>query len=256
MSKKSVLIKSTRDYSLFKTNQNNRQLKQRKHRKLEESMKKNGFLPYWPIVVQKNGKPMPVLDGQHRLIFAEQLETEVYYVEADIDFSISEINDTQRPWAIGDYAEVYAQLGNQHYADGLEFCERTGISIGNSFALLAGVNVYSAVEVDFKSGTFEVKEREFAEKVASVYCPAISISRDVRNSAFLGACMAACRVKGFSPARMVQQMKKCRDKFAPYSTRDSNLDMMEKIYNFGKKTSTLFPLKIEAAKATREASEA
>ena len=252
--KKSVQIKSTRDYSLFKTNQDNRQLKQRKHRKLEESLRKNGFLPYWPIVVQKNGSPMPVLDGQHRLIFAEQLELDVYYIEADIDFSISEINDTQRPWAVVDYAEVYSQLGNQHYIDGLEFCQRTGIPIGIGFALLFGVNAYSVVEMAFKSGIFEVNEREFAEKVASVYCPIVGISRDVRNSAFLRACMAVCLTKTFTPVRMVQQAKKCRDKLAPYSTKDANLDMMEKIYNFGKKTSALFPLKIEAVKATREVS--
>lgn len=47
--------------------------------------------------------------------------------------------------------------------------------------------------------------------------------------------MAVCRVPGFDAKRLIGGAERCRDKLGSYSTREAYLEMMEEIYNFGRK---------------------
>lgn len=66
--------------------------------------------------------------------------------------------------------------------------------------------------------------------------------------------MAACRVDGFEVERFIRGAERCREKLVAYSTRDANLEMMEEVYNFGRTTKNLVPLKHLAIQAMRERS--
>lgn len=244
------IIKKTTNYDLFEKHGDNRQLKLSKHRKLSKSMEEMGFLPYWPVVVGKNGVgKFKIFDGQHRAVIAKSLGLPIYYVISDREFDIARINDTQKTWDTLDYAEVYAAKGIDSYRQGLDFMVEHGIAIGQSFALLAGVTNYNNIVESFKAGKFRVTDLDWAEKVVGVFCPIRAMTGKINRSAFLQACMSVCRVPYFEVSRMVSSAEKQRNQLESYSTREAYLTMLEEIYNKHRQSKFSHPLKFDAIEA-------
>jgi hypothetical protein len=243
-------VQITKNYRLFQRSTDNRPADEAKHRRLQKSMEKNGFLEAFPIVCRRDtNKHLVVVDGQHRLLFAESLQLPVYYIVTDQDFSIPEINNSSRGWVVYDYAKNFAERGCVDYQEVLDFHELHGIPIGISAALLSGTTGYSNVSNAFVNGSYAVKDREWAHKVATVYSSLVRLNRSLRSTRLIEACMSACRVDAFNGKRLLQNAERCRDKLVPYSTRDAYLDMLEEVYNYGRKQ--LFGLKAAATMAMR-----
>lgn len=244
-------INATKDYGLFVRSRDNRPTDVNRRKKLVTSMKMYGWLPCFPMVCVRNGnKALVVKDGQHRLEIAEGMNLTVYWVEHDNDFDVAVTAAGQKPWIPRDYAQCYDAKGHKSYHEGLQFSEQYSLPIGVAFALLAGHTSYSNIEVDFVSGRFKVKDREWADAVAELYSQITELASSLKTANFIGACMAVCRTKAFSPKRLIEGAKRCRDKLVPYSTRDAYLDLMETLYNYGRQS--LSPLKIDAVNAMRE----
>lgn len=245
-------ISSTKNYRLFERHDSqNRPYDIDKHKKLEESMKMYGFLKCFPIVVRRNEKgQLIVKDGQHRLAIAEKLQQAVHFVEEQVDFDIAIVNSTARVWVLRDYARKHAANGLKQYQEGMDFAEGHTIPIGVAFALLAGTTTFGNVQSAFIDGTWKIKDRSWAESVAKTYGPLVKLEPAMKNSRLIEACMAACRVDGFDINRMIENASRCRDKLAAYATRDAYLEMMEEVYNYGRKH--LLGLKAAAVMAMRE----
>jgi len=245
-------IQATKNYRLFERHSGeNRPLDLRKHKKLMDSMKLYGFLPCFPIVVVRNTDGnLIVKDGQHRLLIAEELELPVYWVEEATDFDVAVVNSTAKIWGLKDYAQKHAANGLKAYTEGLEFASSHSLPVGIAFALLSGTTSFGNCEQPFINGTWRIKDRAWADSVAGIYGPIGTMSPPLRKSTFLLACMAVCRVDGFDPARLLANADRCREKLVSYSTRDSYLEMLESVYNFGRKQ--LVALKNLAVMAMRE----
>jgi len=251
MSQRRITIQRTTDYLKFTRAIDNRLTDAKKHRKLRESMQKYGFLPYWPIVVRENGNgTYHIEDGQHRHLFARQLTLPIYFVVANDDFSIAEVNNTQKIWSVVDYVDCYIEKQIDSYRIGKEFKERYKIPITTAFALLAGTASFSNIDAEFRSGEFVIKDQDWAERVATVYSQIAQLSSEVSNVRFLETCMALCRVESFDSKRLIQGAKRCREKLVAYANRDGYLSMCEELYNYSR--SQLFPLKVEAQMAMRK----
>lgn len=235
---------------MFSRSADNRPSDMKKHKKLQQSMERYGYLKSFPIVVRKEGDVYIVKDGQHRLMIAQKLGLEVWWVEEDVDFDIAAINSTAKTWVLKDYAERYAEGGLADYQEGLDFAKSHGLALGTAFALLAGTTTFSNIHDNFIDGTFQVKDRAWADAVIGIYVPLSTMSSDLKNVRFIEACMAVCRVPSFCPTRLLQGAKKCREKLVSYSTRDAYLDMIEAIYNYGR--TQLVGLKSLATMAMRE----
>jgi len=246
-----VKVQATKNYRLFGRNAENRALNLKKHKRLYWSMKTYGFLKSFPICcIRDENKHLIVKDGQHRLAIAEELGLPVYWIEEEVDFDVAKINSTPIIWHPRDYAEKYATQGLAAYREGLEFCDIHHLPIGTAFSLLAGTTTFSNVSDAFYDGTFSVSDRSWADDVAATYGPLVRLSHEIKNARFVEACMAVCRVPDFDIKRMVANAVRCRDKLCPYSTREAYLDMLEEIYNFGRKS--LVGLKAAATMAMRE----
>lgn len=244
-------INVTKNYRLFERSSNNRVTNVKKHKKLEKSMREYGFLSCFPVICGRDKKGnLIVKDGQHRLALAESLGLPVHWVEEEVDFDIAKVNCTSVGWQIRDYAMKYAAQGVKVYQEGMEFAEQHGLPLGVAFAMLGGRTSYSDIAPAFTDGTFKVKDRAWAELVASIYVPIVQMSPDVRSARFLDACMAVCRVKEFDPKRLLHSAARCREKLVSYSTRDAYLSMIEEVYNFSR--HHLFGLKIAAVTVMRE----
>jgi hypothetical protein len=247
-------VQITKNYRLFQRHDGeNRKLDLGRHKKLVESMRNNGFLQCFPIVVYRNEKGVFIIkDGQHRHAIAEELGLPIAYVEEPSDFDVAEINSTAKVWQLRDYIERHAAKGDPDYAEVLEFSARFGIAIGNAVKMLGGTTVLHNVKDAVFSGNYKVKDREWAHNVASLYSQLAAINKDVKTGRLLEACMAVCRVKSFNAKQLIANATRCRDKLVPYSTRDANLDMIESLYNFNR--HKLIGLKAEALNALRSRS--
>ncbi len=244
-------LQATKDYRLFIRSADNRPLDPAKHKRLRKSMEKNGFLPCYPIVcIRDRNKHLVIYDGQHRLAFAESLALAVYYVVLEQGFDIAQVNSTQEKWNTRNFAETYAAQGKVAYQEGLEFADRHCISTGIAFGLLAGTTSWTNVKNEYYGGTFRIRDKQWAEMVGTIYSAIVSKAPKLRNARLIEAAMAITRVKGFDVQRLIVGVDRCLDKLQPYSTRDAYLEMLEVIYNFGRKQ--LVGLKVAAIQAMRD----
>lgn len=246
-------IQATKNYRLFSRSDDNRPVDIKKHKKLLESMKKYGFLGCFPIVCFRDDKgTLIVKDGQHRLTIAESLGLAVHWVEEPVDFDIAEINTTAKIWQMKDYAERFAQSGIEAYQRGLDFAKDYKLPICIAFSMLAGNTGFTNIKDEFISGDFQIKDESWATSVARIYSPLCIMSPSVCNARFLEACMAVTRVPAFEDRRLLSNAERCREKLVSYSHRDAYLQMIEDIYNYGRKQ--LVPLKLQAVTVMRERS--
>lgn len=241
---KSHSVKQTRRYNIFEYNSDNRAVNIARHRRLLQSMKKYGFLPWWPIVVRRIGKSsFVILDGQHRYAIAKELGLAIWYIVSDNRFDIAVINDTQKTWQARDYAEVFQAQGKQDYSIGLEFMQNHGLPIGVCFAILSGQVSYSNVEIAFKAGKFKVVALPWATLVAKTYTPIASLKKEAKHSKMLEAIMVCCLVEVFEPSRLINMAEKNRDMLVSCSNREGFLVMLERLYNFRRSPKHKIPLK-------------
>jgi len=248
MSSKKIF--QTKNYQMFQRSDDNRPADMSKHKKLEDSMRAYGFLSCFPIAVVRNNGHLIVKDGQHRLMIAESLGLPVSYVEETVDFDIAKVNSAAKGWALRDYADMYAANGVSSYREGLAFAQQHKIPIGMAFSLLAGTTSFNNCYNSFLDGSFKVKDRKWAEAVADIYAPVVALCPRLKNARFIEACMSVCRVKDFNAKRLIQGAERARHLLVPYATKDACLDMIEEIYNFGRRD--LVGLKTAALMAMRD----
>lgn len=245
-------IQATKNYRLFSRHEGeNRALDLKKHKALYDSMKLYGFLPSYPIVCYRDPKGNLVYkDGQHRAAIAEELGLTIYWVEESIDFDVAIVNSTAKVWTVKDYADKWAANGLKQYVTAMDFASQHHISPGLAFAMLSGTTSYGNVKEEVQKGEFKITDAAWANAVAGIYSPLVSMSSALRKDTFLAACMAVCRVPDFDAKRLIGGAERCREKLVSYGTRDAFLDMIETVYNFGRKQ--LVSLKNQAITVMRD----
>lgn len=243
-------LMSTKNYDLFSYDKENRPLELDKRSKLRRSLRIHGFIAAYPLHVVVKRSRLFIRDGQHRLAIARELGISVFYVICDDAADIAELNDTQQKWKINEYAGRYAAAGNQNYVEVIEFSARHAIPISTSMAILGDNAQERNLMEKFKRGDFLVRSRDRAERIAKLYTQLGSINRIVRTRFLLGALFAACLVADLDDDQLVRGAKRAPELLMKFGTRDGCLDMLERVYNFGRKTK--FPLKISAENALRQ----
>lgn len=243
-------VRSTKDYSLFELSPDNRQVCLSKHRKLEESMQKYGFLRCFPMACYKRGVKWIIKDGQHRFEVARKLGLPVWWIESPEDFDVADTAAGQKSWQAGDYVNRFIRRGLKAYIELKDFCDTHKITVQVGAKLLSGTVSFGNIVDKFYSGNLVIKDRRWADVVASCYTGLCNLSKSVKNARLLEACMYAARVPNFDAGRLLSNAERCCDRLRPYSTRDAYLSMLEEIYNFNKRH--LVPLKISAEQAMRE----
>jgi ParB-like nuclease family protein len=130
-----VMIQKTNDYNIFKRHPKNREIEHANYVKIMNSIKQKNLLEFRPIMV--NDK-MEVIDGQHRLKVASELNLPVFYQiqKEQNDEDIFLLNHNQRGWKPVDFLNYYAQSGNRNYVDLKKFMEKNNIPLSGAMAIL------------------------------------------------------------------------------------------------------------------------
>jgi len=128
ISNRSGSMQKTKDYSMFKILNENRQINKLHINKLICSLKEDNDLHLNPIIVSSD---FEVIDGQHRLQAAKELGLEIYYV-IDENFSpykIITLNTTQKKWGAVDYLNFWKTQGREDYINLEKFKEDIEFSL-------------------------------------------------------------------------------------------------------------------------------
>jgi hypothetical protein len=213
-------------------------------------MRKYGFLRCFPMACYKRGSKWIIKDGQHRFEVAKKLMLPVWWVESPEDFDVAETAAGQKIWVAADYVNRFIRRGIKSYIELQEFCDAHRVHITVGAKLLSGTVSFGNIKDKFYSGELVIKDRRWADVVASCYTGLCNLSKNVKNARCLEACMWAARVQEFDAGKLLSNAERCVDRLRPYSTRDAYLSMLEEIYNFHQRK--LVALKIEAEQAMRE----
>lgn len=167
----------TRDYNKFKFSKNNREIKHSSVEKLKASMKEHGFISGRPVLVTSDNI---VIDGQHRLIAAKELDIEMHYEVIDGDYmkKMIELNSTQTNWTLTDYIKSYASLNIECYRKLLRFQEKYKLGMSVSIALCINNKIKTS---DIRLGK-QFVINEYAEDIAEfvLNCTAVPYNKDYK----------------------------------------------------------------------------
>ncbi len=149
------MIKSTKDYSIFKKCEFNRALDPKNVAKIRDSINSRNLLNMRPILVNED---MEIIDGQHRLEVAKQLQLEIYY-QIDKTSKIEDIillNANQKNWIIQDYLNYFSKQGLEPYLKFERYMKDHKIKMNVALSLFG---VRGGGDLDkFRRGRFEFPE--------------------------------------------------------------------------------------------------
>jgi hypothetical protein len=167
----------TKDYGKFKFSENNREIKHGSVEKLKSSMKEHGFIAGRPVLITKDGV---VVDGQHRLLAAKELDIDVHYDIIDGDYmkKMIELNSTQTNWTLTDYIKSYASLHVDCYRKLLKFQEKYKLGMSVTIALCIDNKIKTS---DIRLGKLFVMN-PYAEDIADfvLNCTHIPYNKDYK----------------------------------------------------------------------------
>lgn len=243
-------IYQTSDYDIFDLHEFNRDVK--KTKVLERSMRIHGYIPAYPLHVQKNGGgKLKVKGGHHRLVAAMKIGVPVYYVICDDDATIHELEKATSSWAISDYLASWCRVGKEDYIEVRNYCTRTGITLSLAASMFFGNQAGSGNYNDqFKEGTFKIKDRVHARAVEDIVTHMKNCGVDCYNAQLL--------VKSISkviyvPEFDVEIFKLKAKSHAHMITKQANeqeyLNMIESVYN--RQNKEKIPLAFLAATAAK-----
>lgn len=135
--KEYVSVYTTRDYSIFKMLDGNREVDENHVQEIVRSIKKNGLMPTMIYVNQK----MEIIDGQHRFFALKKLGLPIAYRIIDgLDLkSCIALNVAGRNWATKNFVKSNATIGNAEYKKiGQMLEEYPEFSMTQIGAILAG----------------------------------------------------------------------------------------------------------------------
>lgn len=133
----SITVRFTRDYDRFKKIVGNRDVDEKRVRKIMDSIKEVGYIPLPAIVNSK----MEVIDGQGRIEACKRLGVPVAYLVAQgagleecIKMNVSSTN-----WTTLDYIKSFADAGNENFIRLLDLEENAGFCHNIVVRVLANV---------------------------------------------------------------------------------------------------------------------
>jgi hypothetical protein len=245
-------LETTKDYSLFEANPEQRPIMAGHARKISESMKLVGFIPSKPIQCYRKGKKLIVVDGHHRLEAAKLAGCEVYYVteSADSQNTMASENNLVKRWGGIDFVRLYASRGNHYYMSLLQYRE-LGIPINMAASMMinnsaASGNANNAI----MSGTFKAKSLEQIELVADLIRDYGSASSVLTSRPFIAAISKCILCDQFSIKTFRTRLTENLPMLVKTANEDQMLSLIETIYN--RHSRQPVPLKFYVESASRE----
>ena len=203
---------------------------------LKASMLRNGFIKSKAISVKRVKKEFVVLDGQHRLVAAEELGIHFWYKIDNIKKEIIPDLQIAQKWLPKDYLKHYSVLGVPEY-----ITLRTIHQAQPKVSLTTLVNMLTiktdagfAQRNNFSDGKLKinyldetVRTLELVHQLYTHYP-----NKFLFHRTFLVAFMHIIEIEGYDHKRMLEKLKYQSEKFKQMITIKGYLEMFDSIYNY------------------------
>lgn len=244
-------ILETNNYQKFILSPFNRPIRSTK--RLEASMKKDGFWDDEPILVKRsdNGKFI-ILRGQHRFYVAKKLGIPVKYLETNREVNIPLEEKTKISWKLSDYLFSYCQMRIDSYLRLNDYHENTGIPLVCCISLVAGESAGSHNRAnDFKMGNYKVGNPAHSRVVASIVAAAKESGYPFWGlRLFVEAVSRIAWAEGFASEVMKEKIRTFVQFMKKQPTMQDYVEMLDSIYN--RQSHTKIPLAFLAEEAARK----
>lgn len=235
-----MVNKKTTDYSLFDTVGGNRDLNKPHIKRLVKSIRENNLLEQNPIIVDGDGK---VIDGQHRLEAAKELQVPIYYLVVQDGGlqDVQRLNANMKPWTLVDYLNSYIKLQKQDYIILRDFQAKYKLSLASAIELCSTNWSGNSAET-FRQGNFVIKDLAQASAVAEMYRAFCEFSDPsaAKSKEFLRAVRDVYKLNTVSMRQMLKKLKYTPEKIKKQASRMDYLRVFERIYNLRQREKVRF----------------
>lgn len=245
---------TTKEYNTFSILRANRPINRGNVNNIKKSMQRYGFLPGRQILVKRTaaGK-LVVVDGQHRLKAAAELDIPVIYEEVVTDVGAEEYivaaNMASKQWSANDYIEHYARMKNPNYIRLHHFMEAFGLSSSTALSAIRG-HIYAkdgASNYGVKEGELKITEAQIfngartMEMVNEIRLLDDSYKPFANRTGFVSALVRLVNHRDYDHKRMVNTASKNRGLITNYGGgSDAWLEMLLKVYNHNARRKRLY----------------
>jgi hypothetical protein len=247
--KKINVILSTNDYSIFKYIKGNRGLDELNVKRIVDSM----TIKYDFTLVILN-EFMEVIDGQHRIEACKRLVLPVNYIIIP-GLRLKDVvryNAVQKSWSKINYANSFADSGNQSYKWLKEFMEvYPDFQIGASLSMLTNSNESNdkggkkvknakgkatGKKKSFENGQFQITmaDKQKGYEIAAELMKYKPYFKRYNNSVFVKTIIALLKIDKFDNDRMIAQIAKQPTLMLQCSTVGLYKRMLQDLYNYNK----------------------
>lgn len=234
----STIVK-TKDYSVFKSVTFNRDVDLRHVERLKKLMTKENLLNLHPIIVNNQ---MEVIDGQHRLQAARELNQAVFYIQADVTYKhILYSNYGQKKLDLRDILKFYAEKDrNPNYIKLLSIMSELGLGARSLLCLLTGMFGGSLTNA-IKEGAyiFPTKQQEKIDYIKSAYVRFVDFMKEnkfeyypsLKGTAFCTGFRTFILLDEFDMTSFFNNVKKYWQEMEPQPNSKFWLRFLIKFYN-------------------------
>lgn len=231
IAEQSTAIEQTKSYQMFKFDKSNRPIDQRHLSKLTEAIRNRNLLKEFPILVTVD---YVVIDGQHRLRAAEQLNVPIFYTVTEnmTASDAASVNNVAERWTSADWMHSWIAQGKQEYVKFSKFLQRYPWMAPSIAANLVSYGDRAQRTKKFSNGTFACNDLEFAERVAHCVLDFKPHAAFYQHSAFIGAVACLLEHAAYDHERMMARLEYASRKMVKCPDVPGYLEMFEDIYNY------------------------
>lgn len=228
------MIKSTKNYDLFKFTPDNRNAICASHVSvLIDSIQNANLLSLRPILVNGN---MEVIDGQHRLLAAKKLGLEIYYeIKTDLPADVILKINTSKNWVTADYLNYFCNHNYPEYLKLKEFIKKNNLTLKIGLNICLGKSHQSYAK--FRSGELVFPEYLMERDIKPFWDTIECIKRFnghssyTASSRFWKALFIMFNIEHFSHVHWLTNLHKMTNKVSNKFNTKEYLGCFQNIYN-------------------------
>jgi hypothetical protein len=239
MRKQTLTIYSTTNYNKFKKLSGNRPLLEGHINTLAKALEEENFLERDYIRVNEDYQ---IIDGQHRIEAAKKARVPVYFIVQKGATLHDAINDNKgrRNWAIIDYINSYAELGNKDYIKLRDFCFNMkslyGIQYFVSIELASNADSGGGKKMkSLKDGTLTVSTKRIKDSEKIILdLMQIRDEYSIENALhkyFARGFETVCSAEGFKSSVLFKKLGRQRKKLEGCASTAQVVEALLEIYN-------------------------
>jgi len=220
-------VHTTKDYSLFKSIEGNRNKNLLHINRLKKSMSENYL--FTTITVNEFYE---VIDGNHRFDAIQELGLSLNYIICP-GYGLTEVhilNQNSKTWNADDYLNGYCNLGYKDYLQFADFKEKYKLGFNETMALLTGsLNRYNEM---FYKGEFKIKSMWYAVDLIEKILLIEPYYKGIRRRSFVYTMMSLSKNNNFSFAEFLQKLKLQPTSLQDCTSVEAYKALIEDIYNY------------------------